>query len=291
MGSLMESSRMTLTRLIGLALLLLLAAVGAMNDDARGQGAAAAPAESRAAAGEGEQRPRRLILRFLTEGEFPPFNFRDEEGVLTGLNVDLANAICLEMAAACDIQIKPWEELLPALARGEADAVIAGHSVTARALAQVDFTDRYFHTPGRFVGRKGGARLEITPSGLEGKRIAVARRTSHEAYLTAFFKLSQIVPFESPELAREAVAQGQADVLFDDGVSLAFWLLGAASKECCEFKGGPFMEPKFFGSGMAIAVPKGDVDLREQLNQMLRRVRSSGRFEELVTRYFPLRVY
>jgi polar amino acid transport system substrate-binding protein len=260
--------------------------------EGRAQGAAAAaPAEATPVAPGEDGRPKRLVLRFLTEAEYPPFNFRDEEGVLTGLNVDLANAICLEMAAACDIQIKPWEELFPTLEKGDVDAVIAGHTVSPKALARVDFTDRYFHTPGRFAGRKGGQRLEITPGGLDGKKVGVARRTAHEAYLSAFFKLSTIVPFDSPELAREAMVQGQVDVLFDDGVSLAFWLLGTASKECCEFKGGPFMEPKYFGGGMAIAVAKSDAALRDELNQMLRRVRASGRFEEIVTRYFPLRVY
>ena len=56
--------------------------------------------------------PRRVVVRFLTEGDFPPFNFYDEEGVLTGLNVDLARAICLEMSAACDIKVRPWNELV-----------------------------------------------------------------------------------------------------------------------------------------------------------------------------------
>lgn len=234
---------------------------------------------------------RRLVLRFLTDADYPPFNYADEDGALTGFNVDLARSICLELAATCDIKPRPWTELLPALIRGETDAVIAGHAITARALAQVDFTDRYFHLPGRFVARREATPVDVTPEGLYGKRIGVARATAHEAYLRAFFRDSAITAFETADLAREAIVAGRIDYLFDDGVSLVFWSNGTASRECCELRGGPFLEPRFFGDGMAIAVPKSDPQIRTQINTALKRVRASGRYEELLLRYFPARIF
>lgn len=234
---------------------------------------------------------KRVVVRFLTDSDFPPFNFYDEDGILVGFNVDLARAICLELATSCDIKARPWEELFKGLKSGEADAVIAAHKVTAKAVADVDFTDRYFHTPGRFAGRKDSPETEISPSGLDGKRIAVAKGSSHEAYLKAFFRDSPLALFENADLAREALAAGKADYVFDDGISLAFWLNGTLSRQCCEMKGGPYLEPKFFGDGIAIAVPKSDPEIKALLNEALKRVRASGRFEELVQRYFPVRIY
>jgi polar amino acid transport system substrate-binding protein len=235
--------------------------------------------------------PRRVVIRFLTDSDFPPFDFYDEDGVLVGFNVDLARAICLEVNTSCDIKARPWEELFSGLKNGEADAVIAGHKVTAAALKEVDFTDRYFHTPGRFAGRKDSAKVDMTPGGLDGKRIAVARGTAHEAFLKTFFRDSPLAIYENADLAREALAAGKVDFLFDDGISLAFWLNGTLSRQCCEMRGGPFLEPKFFGDGIAIAVPKNDPQIRLLLNKALDRVRASGRFEELVQRYFPVRIY
>ena len=235
--------------------------------------------------------PRRVVIRFLTDSDYPPFDFYDEDGVLVGFNVDLARAICLELNTSCDIKVRPWDELISDLLKGDADAVIAGHKVTAQALKQVDFTDRYFHTPGRFASRKDAAQAEMTPNGLDGKRIAVARGTPHEAFLRAFFRDNPLIVYENADLAREALAAGKADFLFDDGISLAFWLNGTLSRQCCEMRGGPFLEPKFFGDGMAIAVPKNDPQIRLLLNKALDRVRASGRFEELVQRYFPVRIY
>jgi polar amino acid transport system substrate-binding protein len=240
---------------------------------------------------EAADAPRRVAVRFLTEGDFPPFNYYDDEGVLTGLNVDLARALCLELNAACDIKVRPWDELFAGLKRSEADAVIAAHALNAQSLATVDFTDRYFFTPARFAVRTGPTSPEISPEGLDGRTIGVAKGSAHEAYLRAFFRDSRIMSFESPDLAREALENQKVDVLFDDGISLAFWLNGSLSRKCCEFKGGPYFEPKYFGDGVAIAVPKSDPQIKYLLNAALDRVRQSGRFQEIVDRYFPLRVY
>ena len=45
------------------------------------------------------------------------------------------------------------------------------------------------------------------------------------------------------------------------------------------------------GDGMAIALPKDDPQLKADVNNALAEVRTSGRFIELVTRYFPFRLY
>lgn len=264
--------------------------VSAQRQPPRASRPAAEPAAPPQAA-EPAELPRRVAIRFLTETDFPPFHYLDEEGVLTGFNVDMARAICLELAAACDVQARGWDELLPALRKGEADAVVASHVITPRMLAEFDFSDRYYHTPAWFAGRRGGQRLVPTPEGLEGLKIGVARGSPHEAYLRTFFRDSAVVLFDSVELARDALAQSQVDLIFDDGIGLSFWVSGTSSRECCELKGGPFVEPRFFGDGVGVLVPKRDAQLKGLINQALRRIRESGRYDELLLRYFPNRIY
>ena len=234
---------------------------------------------------------KRVSIRFLTGNDYPPFNYFDEDNVLTGFNVDMARAICLEMSAACDIKAKPWEDLLPTLRRGDADAIIASQIVNARALRDVDFTDRYYYTPGRFATLRKADKMIITPVGLEAKVIGVVKDTTHEAYLRDFFQDSRILSFPTAHAARDALRTGKVDLLFDDAISLSFWLNGTMANSCCEFRGGAFSEPKYFGDGIAIAVPKGDRQLQAQINRALARVKASGRYEELFLRYFPIKVY
>jgi len=234
---------------------------------------------------------RRFAIRFLTDSEFPPFHYYDEDGVLTGFDVDLARAICLELGTQCDVRALPWNELLPALRRGEADAVIAAQRITPSLIKEFDVTDRYFYTAAWFAGLRGGPRLTITPEQLERRRIAVARGSPHEAYLRTFFRESAIETTETVEQARDAVRQGRADLVFGDGIGLVFWVNGSLSQDCCELKGGPFFEPRFFGDGLAITVPRQDVELKRMINRTLERLRRSGRFEELMLRYFPNRIF
>lgn len=235
--------------------------------------------------------PRRSVLRFVTDSDFPPFNFLDDDGILVGFNVDLARAICLELGLPCDVSARPWAELFPALKRREADAAIASHRITASALRAVDFTDRYFQTPARFAALRDYEAGDITPERLEGKSIGVVKGSAHEAYLRVFFRDSPLELYDRSELAREALITGKVAYIFDDAASLVFWLNGTLSRGCCEFRGGPYTEPFYFGDGIAIALAKGDRQLKAQINVALQKVRASGRLDELVQRYFPMPVY
>lgn len=234
---------------------------------------------------------QRVLIRFVTTDDFPPFNAADEDGVLTGFNVDLAQAICQDLTITCDVKALPWGDLLPALQRDTADVVIAGHRVTGKLARSVGFTNRYFYTPGRFAVRRNAPEFATTPSGLDGRSVAVVKGSAHEAYVTAFFRNARVVSFDTPELARQAVRTGRTDAVFDDGIGLVFWANGSLSKACCVMRGGPFFEPRYFGDGVAMLVRKSDDQMRKMVNGALARIQASGRFQELVDRYFPIRVY
>jgi polar amino acid transport system substrate-binding protein len=227
-------------------------------------------------------------IRFVTDNDYPPFNYLDEEGELTGFNVDLMRAVCDELSVECSIRTVSWGRLLPSLKEGEADAVIASIRVSEKTLRQADFTDSYFHTPARFAALKDNPLKAITPETLSGKKIGVIGGTAHQAYLGDFFTHSAVVAYDTADEAKSSLREGKIDFLFGDGVSLMFWLNGTSSESCCEFRGGPFTESKYFGEGIGIAVRKGNRKLRDALNYGLFLARSEGRFEELHLRYFPL---
>ncbi|MFZ1109386.1 MAG: transporter substrate-binding domain-containing protein [Rhodomicrobium sp.] len=230
-------------------------------------------------------------LRVLTEGDYPPFNYYDEEGRLSGFNIDLARAICRELSVECDINAAEWKTLIPSLRNGEADAVIASIAITGKTVAEVDFTSRYYSTPARFVGKTGADFKDISVDALKGETIAVVKGSAHEAFLRDFFDRAKIAPYDTPAEARAALKTGEVSLLFGDGVSLMFWIQGTDSARCCEFKGEGYTEARYFGDGVGIAVKKGNARLREVLDYAIARVKASGRFEELMLRYFPLPLY
>ena len=126
-------------------------------------------------------------LRFVTEDDYPPFNFALPNGELTGFNVELARAICEELEISCTIQRRKWELLIPALNENAADAVVASLASTPENRAQVDFTDPYYFTPGRFVALSSAVLPAATPEALTDRKVAVVAGSTHEAYLKTFF--------------------------------------------------------------------------------------------------------
>ena len=227
-------------------------------------------------------------LRFITDSDYPPFHYFDEMGALTGFNVDLAKAICEALEVECDVQPVDWDDLFASLDRGEADAAIASIRVSEEALAKADFTERYYATPARFIAKKDSELKDVRPETVTDKKIGVAKGTGHEAYLNTFFKAAAITPFDTADEAQGALKDGKVDLVFGDGIGLTFWINGVTSDGCCEFRGGPYLDAKFFGEGVGIAVKKDNRKLAEILNYGLEQVHASGRFEELFLRYFPM---
>jgi polar amino acid transport system substrate-binding protein len=231
------------------------------------------------------------VLRFVTDDDYPPFNYRDEDGALTGFNVDLARAICKELEVTCKISPADWSTHIQALKKDKADAIIASLAITPETIEQVDFTNSYYTTPAKFVTLKTSSITEVTPEELDGYTIAVVKGSAHEAYLRHFFPESEIMALPTAAEVKTALKDGKADLLFGDAISLMFWINGADSEKCCRFRGKGFLDAKYFGEGVGLAVTKGNIRLLEVLNYALARVRASGRFEELQFRYFPLAIY
>jgi polar amino acid transport system substrate-binding protein len=230
-------------------------------------------------------------IRFLTDVDYPPFNYVGPDGNPAGFNVDLARLICEAIKISCTIQARSFNTLLDALNDNRGDAVIASIAPTADTRRRADFTDPYYRTPARFVARLDSPINEVLPERLEGKKIGVVAGTSHEAYLKAMFTDAQVRSYPNAEASREALRNNEVDLLFGDGIALSFWLNGADSAGCCGFRGGPFLESRFFGEGIGIAVKRDNDLLRHTLDWALFQLWEKGSFTDLWLRYFPISPY
>src|SRR5713101_4517154 len=95
------------------------------------------------------------VIRFLTESDYPPFDFPGPDGNPAGFNVDLARMICEELRVSnCTIQTRRFDTLIGALAENRGDAVIASLAPTPALRERVDFSDPYYRSPARFVARR-----------------------------------------------------------------------------------------------------------------------------------------
>ena len=232
-------------------------------------------------------------IRFMTTVDFPPFNFLDSEGRLSGFHVELARAICrqLDIVGRCQIQALPWSEVQEAVQAGQGEALMAGLAISAETRDRYVFSRPFMRFPARFVAAKAAALGEPMHRAVAGKRIGVLSGTAHEAMFRRYFEDARPVTYSRAEWLYDDLKTGKIDGAFGDGMRLSFWLAGAQSEGCCRFVGGPYIAPEFLGEGLAIAVRKDKAVLAEAFDFALRELSVNGTFAELYLRYFPVGFY
>ena len=133
-------------------------------------------------------------LRIGVEGSYPPFSEVGADGQLHGFEIELARALCREMAVDCVLVQQEFDGMIPALQSRKIDAVMASMSITPERRRSVAFSDKYYKTPNRLVVRLD-ARLLPTPAGLAGRRIGVQRASINDRFATDTFTQSEIVRY------------------------------------------------------------------------------------------------
>src|SRR5215475_181650 len=81
------------------------------------------PAESTVVPGfwDPRRRPERpdlgrlTSIRFMTEVDYPPFNFAGPDGNPAGFNVELARLVCEQLKVTCTVQMRRFDTLFDSL--------------------------------------------------------------------------------------------------------------------------------------------------------------------------------
>ena len=65
----------------------------------------------------------------------------------------------------------------------------------------------------------------------------------------------------------------------------------AATRGCCGFAGGPYLDSRYFGEGVGVLVRKDDAQLKKMLDYALVMTAEKGVYAELYLKYFPVGFY
>lgn len=224
-------------------------------------------------------------IRFATEGAFPPFNTIDSAGKPQGFDVDIANALCAEMKAECEVVTQDWDGIIPGLLAKKYDAIVASMSITPERQEAVAFTNPYYSNKLQFVAPKGKD-FTLTTDGLKGKIVGVQRSTISASWMEEHMPGVETKLYGTQEEAFLDLASGRLDIVLNDVYVTYGWLNSDAGKGF-EFKDKPVYDDDKIG----IAVRKGDTALRDKLNAALEAIRKNGTYEKLNAKYFPFSIY
>jgi lysine-arginine-ornithine-binding protein len=229
-------------------------------------------------------------VKIGTEGAYPPFNSIDPNGELVGFDVDIAKALCAAANFECEFVVQDWDGIIPALQAKKFDAIIASMSITEERKQVVDFTEKYYNTPAKFITTKGQT-YEFTADGLAGKVLGTQRATIHENFLRDNFSQSDIRVYATQDEANADLAAGRLDLVLADSVALDEGFLKTDAGACCEFVGPGYSDPKWFGEGAGIAIRKGEAGLVDAFNAAIKKIREDGTYKKINDKYFEFDVY
>ncbi len=231
-------------------------------------------------------------LRIGIEAAYPPFAFKTPEGKISGFDYDIGNALCAEMQVKCQWVEQEFDGLIPSLKVRKVDAVLSSMSITPDRLKSVDFTQKYYHTPGKLV-MKAGSELKDPLVDLKGKRLGVQRASTYDRYATDKFAAAgvEVVRYGSQNEAFLDLASGRIDASLADVVNISEGFLKTDGGKGFALIGPDFNDPQYFGNGAGIAVRKGDAATAEKFNQAIAALRSNGKYEEVQSKYFSYDIY
>ena len=230
------------------------------------------------------------VLRIGVEGEYPPFSSIDPNGNLVGFDIDIAHAVCEKMNRKCELVQNGWDTIIPALLEKKYDAILASMSITEERKKRVDFTQKYYNTPAKFVAKEG-TDLEPTPEGLAGKVVGLQKGTIHQCYMEKHFPDVELRLYDDQTDVFRDLANGRLDAQISDSIQALEGFLNTEEGKGYAFLGGDQYDKECHGEGAGIAVRKADDDLKGAFNAAIKAIRADGTYDAINAKYFDFDIY
>ena len=224
-------------------------------------------------------------LTLATNVNFPPYEFYDDEtGEPTGIDIEVAKAICEKIGYGLEVVDIDFGAIIPALAAGSYDFSAAGMTVTEERKQSVKFTDTYAI----------GVQVVIVPEDTEAEdiyalieakggklAIGVQESTTGDIYISDEFETdgtAEVQRFKNGADAVLALTSGQVDcVVIDNEPAKAFVQKNAGLK---------LLDTAYTEEEYAMAFPK-DSEVYEAFNAALNELMADGTLQSIVDEFIP----
>ncbi len=197
--------------------------------------------------------------------DLPPFSTLGDDGIYSGLSIELCRAVVTELATmleiptiAIDYVDVTLQSRMDAIVSGRADMECGATTITFSRRERVDFSVPFFAS---------GASIAVADtqsltglSELDGKRIAVvAGTTTQNALKRALLServTAEVLTVDRTEDALTAIREDRADAIAHDKMILVGLMQGPQGADLATLPGLLSFEP------YGIILPRGDADFR-----------------------------
>jgi polar amino acid transport system substrate-binding protein len=218
-------------------------------------------------------------ISFSMSGQYPPFNFVNENNELAGFDVD----ICSEIARRIGVKPQPlttaWDGIIAGLLTGKYNLICGSMAITEARLKAIDFSDPYYRSGAQLFVPKSS---DITSlDGLKGKKIGVTLGTTFEEWVRDNLADVEARTYKGvPDMILD-VATGRLDGFITDRI------VGAMA---IAEKGAPIqlVGPLLYEEQMGIALAKDNPELRTAINEALAAMQKDGSYHDISMKWLKI---
>lgn len=218
-------------------------------------------------------------ISFAMSGQYPPFNFVDENNELSGFDVE----ICSEIADRMGLEPRPvstaWDGIVAGLLAGKYDLICGSMAITEQRLEALDFSDPYYRSGAQLFVREGSPYDSV--DALEGKKIGVTLGTTYEEWVRNNVSNAKVRTYKGvPDMVLE-LSSDRLDGFITDRI------VGAMA---IDEKGAPIemAGPLLYEERMGIAAPKDSPELVGAINEALENIKKDGTYREISMKWLKI---
>ena len=220
-------------------------------------------------------------LIMSTNAAFPPYEMTDDNGSFIGIDVEVAQAIAKELGLELVIDNMGFTAALEAAQNGKSDMVMAGVTVNEERLKVMDFSDSYA-TGIQVVIIKEGS--DVTMDNLDTKKIGTQLGTTGYIYASdtpenGGYGEANVVGYDNGITAVKALLNGQVDCVIIDNAPAQEFVKANPGLTILE---GAWVEEQY-----AIGFKKGNSELKDAVNEALKKLIADGTVQSIVDKYIP----
>jgi cystine transport system substrate-binding protein len=221
----------------------------------------------------------RGTLRVAMEGNYPPFNFKDQKsGELSGFEVDVAKLLAAKLGVKPEFTTTEWSGILAGLGAGKYDVILNQVGITEARQKTFDFSQPYTLSSAQLIVRKDEKRSFPTLESLKGYKLGLGQGTNFEQKAKAVPGIDVKTYPGSPEYLAD-LASGRIDAALNDRL-LVGYLLKSSNL--------PLKAGATFGDIDKIGIPfqKGNPKFEAALNKALDEILKDGSFKQVSFKWF-----
>ena len=221
-----------------------------------------------AVADELEGIKERGVLKIAMSGQYPPFNFVNEQNEVVGFDPAIGTEIAKRMGLEVEIITTAWDGIIGGLLANKYDAVVGSMSITEERDKVIDFVGPYYNTK-RAIFTKAGSDVTSVEQ-LADVKVGVTLGETHEQW--ARDQGYDINTYKGlPELLLE-LTNGRVDAIVND--SIPVMLAMKAGQYDLAIIEDPSAEP----IGAGIAIRENNPDLAAAMQAALDAMMDDGTY-------------